>query len=176
MSNETNVSNELLANEKAESGQPQQLSEHISVENTKMAQVLAKIVKDKAVWVEERQKEQALLDAMYDLFVQGVASERRLPGDRVRELATGEIYTATDAREHGLIDQLGDLDDAIDWTATRAGVKRRVRIVRPRRSLRDMLIGRGSSAAFGGLSSLAGEFGATTRGGIHYLYTGPGAP
>lgn len=42
MSNETNVSNELLANEKAESGQPQQLSEHISVENTKMAQVLAK--------------------------------------------------------------------------------------------------------------------------------------
>ncbi len=60
MSNETNVSNELLANEKAESGQPQQLSEHISVENTKMAQVLAKIVKDKAVWVEERQKEQPL--------------------------------------------------------------------------------------------------------------------
>ncbi len=60
MSNETNVSNELLANEKAESGQPQQLSEHISVENTKMAEVLAKIVKDKAVWVEDRQKEQPL--------------------------------------------------------------------------------------------------------------------
>jgi len=125
---------------------------------------------------EERQKEQALLDAMYDLFLQGVASERRVPVERVRELATGEIYTATDAREHGLIDQLGDLDDAIDWTATRAGVKRRVRLARPRRSLRDMLIGRGSSAAFGGLSSLAGELGATTRGGIHYLYTGPGAP
>jgi len=40
--------------------QPQKLSEHISVENTKMAEVLAKIVKDKAVWVEQRQQEQPL--------------------------------------------------------------------------------------------------------------------
>jgi protease-4 len=125
---------------------------------------------------EERQKEQALLDAMYDLFVEGVAHDRRVPSDRIRDLATGEIYTATEARDHGLIDQLGDLDDAIDWTAARSGARRRTRVVRPRRSLRDMIIGRGSSAAFGGLAGLAGELGATTRGGIHYLYTGPGAP
>lgn len=40
----------------------QQLSEHISVENTKMAEVLVKIVKDKAIWVEERKKQQPLDD------------------------------------------------------------------------------------------------------------------
>ena len=38
----------------------QQLSEHISVENTQMAEVLVKIVKDKAVWVDERKKTQPL--------------------------------------------------------------------------------------------------------------------
>lgn len=40
----------------------QQLSEHISVENTEMAEVLVKIVKDKAIWVAERKKQQPLDD------------------------------------------------------------------------------------------------------------------
>lgn len=38
----------------------QQLSEHISVENTKMAEVLVKIVKDKAIWINERKESQPL--------------------------------------------------------------------------------------------------------------------
>lgn len=38
----------------------QQLSEHISVENTQMAEVLVKIVKDKAIWVSERKETQPL--------------------------------------------------------------------------------------------------------------------
>ena len=46
---------------------------------------------------EEREKEQRLLDSLYDLFVESVASGRGLDSEHVRELATGEVYAAADA-------------------------------------------------------------------------------
>lgn len=90
---------------------------------------------------EERAKEQALLDAIYGQFVEMVATARDLPVDRVRELATGEIYTANDAKTHGLIDDLGDLDNAIDLAQQLAGLsERKVTYIRPHRSLRERLL------------------------------------
>src|SRR5581483_11983386 len=41
---------------------------------------------------EERAKEQAIVDAFYDAFVGRVARSRRLAEERVRELATGEVW------------------------------------------------------------------------------------
>ena len=46
----------------------------------------------------------------------------------------------------GLIDATGDLEDAIDWVAAAAQVPRRVRLVRPRRGLRELLFARASMA------------------------------
>lgn len=90
---------------------------------------------------EERAKEQALLDAFYQRFVDLVADGRALPRERVEALATGEIFTAQQAQEHGLIDQLGDLDEAIDLAQTLSGMReRKVTYVRPHRSLRERLL------------------------------------
>lgn len=50
----------------------QQLSEHISVENTQMAEVLVKIVKDKAIWINERKEVQPL-----DTFKNGLTNSDR---------------------------------------------------------------------------------------------------
>ncbi|MGR6833809.1 bifunctional indole-3-glycerol-phosphate synthase TrpC/phosphoribosylanthranilate isomerase TrpF [Aliivibrio wodanis] len=50
----------------------QQLSEHISVENTQMAEVLVKIVKDKAIWINERKESQPL-----DTFKNGLTNSDR---------------------------------------------------------------------------------------------------
>lgn len=93
---------------------------------------------------EERGKEQRIIDSLHTLFVEGVAKGRSLPIERVRELATGEVYAASDALSAGLVDKLGDIEDAIDWAAERAGVPRTTRIVKPRRSLRDLALGRAS--------------------------------
>lgn len=91
---------------------------------------------------EERAKEQHIIDSMYDLFVQSVARGRGMPEARVRELATGEIYPAADALAAGLVDRMGDIEDAIDWAVELSGAPRRIRVVHPRRSVRDMLLGR----------------------------------
>ncbi len=130
---------------------------------------------------EERAKEQQLLDEMYEIFVDGVAHARGLSGAEARALATGEVYTAGEALKHRLIDGVGDLDDAIDWLAARTGLARRVRNVRPKRSLRDLIMSRGASSGFGGtfgiagalLGPLLGGWGQALEGGYFYLYTGP---
>ena len=95
---------------------------------------------------EERAKEQHIVDTLHRLFVEGVARGRSLTADRVRELATGEIYAAPDALTAGLIDRTGDIEDAIDWAVERSGAPRRVRVVKQRRGLRDLAFGRMSGA------------------------------
>ncbi len=90
---------------------------------------------------EERGKEQALLDTIYDRFVDMVANARDLPNEKVRELATGEIYIAEQAKNLGLIDDLGDLDNAIDLAQSLAGLsERKVTYIKPHKSLRERLL------------------------------------
>ena len=90
---------------------------------------------------EERGKEQALLDAFYGRFVEIVADARKMTPERVREIATGEIYTATQAKDLGLIDELGDLDTALDLAQSLGGLsERKLSYVKPHRGLRDRLL------------------------------------
>lgn len=95
---------------------------------------------------EEQEKEQALLDEIYANFVAVVAQGRGLDETRVRELATGELFTARRAKELGLIDELGDLDTAIEMAMQLGNAPRRLQYVRPRRRLRELLVGRFVSA------------------------------
>jgi len=103
---------------------------------------------------EEREKEQALMDAVYNRFVEMVAQARRLEPARVREVATGEIFSAAQAKELGLVDELGDLEMAIDLAQALAEMpERKVMYVRPHRSLRDRLLGNVSAAAVDAFAS-----------------------
>ena len=95
---------------------------------------------------EEKEKEQALLDEFYNRFIEVVAEGRKLSPDDVRALATGEVFTAVRGKEMRLVDELGDLDTAIDMAAKLGKTPRRIRYVRPKRSLRSLLMSRMASA------------------------------
>ncbi len=64
------------------------------------------------------------LDHIYADFTGKVAAGRGLPADRVHELARGRVWTGADAREHGLIDEIGGLDRAAAIARSRAGLPR----------------------------------------------------
>lgn len=119
---------------------------------------------------EEQSKEQRVLDSLYEQFVSGVAEGRKLPIEQVRDLATGEVFTSADALEAGLIDDTGDLEDAVDWVAGEARIPARVRLVRPRRGLRQVLFGRASTALIE--SVLLDIEGSMPTAGGWALYTG----
>jgi len=90
---------------------------------------------------EEEQKEQGLVLEYYEDFIRTVAQGRKLDPERVRQLATGEAFTARKGLELGLVDELGDLERALDLAAEMAKIPRRYFYARPPRSLRERLLG-----------------------------------
>jgi protease-4 len=64
----------------------------------------------------------ASLDRIYDDFTAKVAEGRDLSRERVHELARGRVWTGADAKEHGLVDELGGLDAALDLARKKAGL------------------------------------------------------
>ena len=72
---------------------------------------------------EEQEIMQAMVDEYYEQFIDVVVERRGLSEDDVRDLATGQLYSGSKAKELGLVDELGDLDTAIDLAMELAGIE-----------------------------------------------------
>jgi protease-4 len=62
------------------------------------------------------------LDRIYADFTGKVARGRGLPQDRVHEIARGRVWTGADAKDNGLVDELGGLSDAVTLARRKAGL------------------------------------------------------
>lgn len=78
---------------------------------------------------EERNFLQSMLEALHKQFKETVATSRSLPMEKVDTLADGRIYTGEQAKELGLIDEIGTLQDAIYFAAQLAGVEGEPKVV-----------------------------------------------
>lgn len=72
---------------------------------------------------EEEEIMQQMVDEYYEQFIDVVAEGRGLSKEEVRNLATGQLYSGTKAKELGLVDELGDLDTALNWALELAGLE-----------------------------------------------------
>jgi protease-4 len=72
---------------------------------------------------EEEEIMQAMVDEYYEQFIDVVAEGRELSKEEVRNLATGQTYSGTKAKQLGLVDELGDLDTAINSALELAGIE-----------------------------------------------------
>lgn len=77
----------------------------------------------------EKEYLQKLLDNVHEQFIIDVARGRRLLAHKVREVADGRIFTGEIAKDLGLVDQLGNLPDAIDLAGRLGGIKGKVEAV-----------------------------------------------
>ncbi|RFA31901.1 signal peptide peptidase SppA [Virgibacillus dokdonensis] len=66
---------------------------------------------------EEREILQTMVDDMYADFVNVIVDGRDMSESKVRELGDGRVYTGSQAKENGLVDELGSLDDTIAYMA-----------------------------------------------------------
>jgi protease IV len=88
-----------------------------------------------------------MVQDVYDQFVSVVAEERQLSREAVEAVADGRIVSGRQALASGLIDGLGNLEDAISAAGRMAGLGPRPRIVRPpqpRATMLDLILGRAS--------------------------------
>ena len=75
--------------------------------------------------LEQNEKDvvQSSVERMYDLFLTRVADGRGMEKDAVHEVAQGRVWSGLDALDNGLVDVIGDLDDAIAIAAEMADIE-----------------------------------------------------
>lgn len=116
-------------------------------------------------------EEEALLKAfaedLHHQFIDDVAKGRDMAVEDVREFADGRIFSGKTAQEIGLVDQLGNLEDAIDLAGRLAGIEGKIVPVYPpqerARSMLELLTGMSTAELIQQIS-----VGGTFTGG--YLY------
>lgn len=92
---------------------------------------------------EERQILQDMVDNAYQQFLGVVIKGRSavMTEEKVKEVADGRIMTGAQAKEVGLIDELGNLEDAVNVAADLAGIKKEdIRIFKEKKDWRKMLL------------------------------------
>jgi protease IV len=72
---------------------------------------------------EEREILQNVLDNVHEQFITAVAEGRKMLPDDIRKIADGRVFTGEQALKAGLVDELGNLEDAIKTAASLAGIK-----------------------------------------------------
>jgi protease-4 len=90
---------------------------------------------------EERGLLQNVMDDVHKQFIEAVAEGRALELSDVQALADGRIFTGRQAKDAKLVDELGDLEDAIQLAADIVGIEGEPKVVEPRRrfSIRELL-------------------------------------
>ncbi len=91
-----------------------------------------------------REATQGVVRELYGMFVDMVAERRGLDRTRVATIADGRIFSGRQAKELGLVDEIGDEADARNWLADRHGIAktlpiRKIAVKRERELIRDML-------------------------------------
>ncbi|WP_022853350.1 signal peptide peptidase SppA [Thermodesulfatator atlanticus] len=66
---------------------------------------------------------------VYQQFVEAIATSRGLNPEEIKKFADGRVFTGKKAKEYGLVDELGNFNDAIYLAAKLAGIKERPQLV-----------------------------------------------
>lgn len=87
---------------------------------------------------EEKAYLQEMVDNVHQQFVRDVARGRGMKVEKVREVADGRIFTGEQAMELGLVDELGNLKDAINAAAKMAAIEGEPKIVYPEKEKKSV--------------------------------------
>ncbi len=115
--------------------------------------------------------QRAMLDQMiqttHEQFISDVAKGRKMDPEKLRKIADGRVFTAQTAIGLGLVDQLGNINDAVDLAGRMAGIEGRPKLVWPENEDQGLLgrMMRGAVREFVREAS-----GALNQPGLQYLY------
>jgi len=118
----------------------------------------------------EQEKEllKELIFDIQDQFVKAVARGRNLSVEKVQGIADGRIFSGAKAKELGLVDLLGNFQDAVDLAKKMTGIKGEVTLVYPKKAgtrIWDLIIKDATKAFYGIITN-------TMRTGIEYRWDG----
>ncbi|WP_269623249.1 signal peptide peptidase SppA [Prochlorococcus marinus] len=124
---------------------------------------------DRALTTDERELLQSLIDSSYDQFVKAVAEGRNLNEETVKSFSDGRVFTGIQAKELGLVDDIGDENDARLLAAQLADLDDKIKPItlgKPKKKLMNLLPG---SRIFSKLMDLI-EMELSSNGQILWLF------
>ena len=112
----------------------------------------------KSLRPEEKEILQSVLDDVHDQFIRAVSDGRGMDFEEARKISDGRIFTGRMAKDIGLVDELGSLEDAIALAGQLSGIKGEPEVVRKEEKfsliemLRSQIPSRLMGEAFSGIS------------------------
>ncbi|MDI6742801.1 MAG: signal peptide peptidase SppA [Smithella sp.] len=111
---------------------------------------------------------QELVDDIYNQFVDVIVKDRKIPREKVLEMADGRVFSGRKAKELGLVDQLGDMSSAAKLAGELSGKKGDYDLVYPKKkrlSPFDLFLESAVSQLTDSLKEKT-----ESKIGLHYLY------
>lgn len=84
---------------------------------------------------DEKKIVQDVIDNVHQQFIEAVAKGRKMDREKVVQIADGRILTGEQAKQLGLVDEMGNLQDAIDLAAKMVGMVGKPNVIYPRRKI-----------------------------------------
>lgn len=88
---------------------------------------------------EEEALLQELTRKIHRQFVDAIAEGRQMATDQVEAIADGRLFTGEEAETLGLVDRLGNLQDAVQWAGELGGIKGKVETIYPEKERMPLL-------------------------------------
>ncbi len=77
---------------------------------------------NRAMTPDERRQMQLYIERGYELFTTRCAEGRGMSLDAIKKIAEGRVWDGTTALQIGLVDELGDMNDALEWVVQEIGI------------------------------------------------------
>jgi len=84
---------------------------------------------DREMTAEEKALLQETVDEVHRQFIEAVVEARHIPREKVQAIADGRIITGETARKLGLVDELGNFEDAISSAAIMGKIKGEPKVI-----------------------------------------------
>jgi len=116
---------------------------------------------------DERAGVRSMMEQTYEQFLARVSQGRDMERDAVHEVAQGRVWTGAAAKERGLVDEIGGLEDALAAAAEAGGVSvdAGLQVYPPEPTLRDVMAGLGPMAQASSQSLLSARLRALLEAG-----------
>jgi len=111
---------------------------------------------------------QSLIDDVHAQFVEAISLGRKMSVEDVVKLADGRIYSGRQALKVGLVDELGNLQDAVDYAAELTGLGEDPSLVYPRPQKKEFF----ERFLDNSLSRFGTELMSRQSPGLQYLWPG----
>lgn len=103
----------------------------LHVENIALDEAASAFAPDRGWNEDDQAKLQKTIDDVYGRFLKLVSDSRGIPIEKLQDLAGGRVWSGSQAKAAGLVDEIGGLDDCLAAVAKKAGVEKYEIVHRP---------------------------------------------